>query len=405
MNASISVVCFKSKTLANGENPLMLQVNKDGKRKYKSLGISVNQNQWDFKKNRPKPTCPDGEYIQQIILNKVTELQKQVLNYGADNQNFTLNKLLNGGSNQVKEAKVGEYFEKLISEFESSGKVGNRRVYKDALNTVKAFSKGNLNFTFADIDANWLNRFENWMRANKNKETSMSLRLRTLRSAYNKAIDEKAAYKINYPFNDFKISKFSTKTNKRAITKAEIQRIIKVDLSKEKESVQFARDIFIFSYLCSGINFTDIANLQPENINGNQIQYIRQKTGKKINVLLIPDAIKILDKYSVTTQKTGYIFPILNKRVHKTAQQKQNRILKVLGHTGRGLKRIAELCKISTNLSTYVARHSFATVLKNSGVNVALISEALGHSELSTTQIYLDSFDSKQFNDAMKHLL
>ncbi|MCE4565203.1 site-specific integrase [Maribellus sp. CM-23] len=405
MNASISVVCFKSKTLANGENPLMLQVNKNGKRKYKSLGISVNQNHWDFKKNRPKPTCPDGEYIQQIILNKVTELQKQVLNYGADNQNFTLNKLLNGSSNQVKEVKVGEFFNKLISEFGSSGKVGNRRVYKDALNTVKAFSKGNLNFTFADIDVNWLNRFENWMRANKNKETSMSLRLRTLRSAYNKAIEEKAAYKINYPFNEFKISKFNTKTSKRAITKAEIQKIIKVNLSKEKESVQLARDIFIFSYLCSGINFTDIANLQPDNISGNQMQYIRQKTGKKINVLLIPDTIKIIEKYSIATPQTGHIFPILDKRIHKTAQQKRNRIHKVLGRTGKGLKRIAELCKITTNLSTYVARHSFATVLKNSGVSIALISEALGHSALSTTQIYLDSFENKQFNEAMKHLI
>ena len=79
MNASISVVCYKSKTLANGDNPLLLQVSKDGKRKYKSIGLSVNQKYWDFKKNRPKPNCPDGEYIQQIILNKVNELQKQVL--------------------------------------------------------------------------------------------------------------------------------------------------------------------------------------------------------------------------------------------------------------------------------------------------------------------------------------
>ncbi|WP_394701124.1 Arm DNA-binding domain-containing protein [uncultured Draconibacterium sp.] len=91
--ASISVICFKSKNLANGENPLMLQVNKDGRRKYKSLGISVNQSDWDFKKNRPKPTCPDVRYIQQIILNKVTELQKLLLNLGADNQNFPLNNL------------------------------------------------------------------------------------------------------------------------------------------------------------------------------------------------------------------------------------------------------------------------------------------------------------------------
>jgi site-specific recombinase XerD len=405
MNASISVVCFKSKTLANGENPLMLQVNKEGKRKYQSLGISVNQNHWDFKKNKPKPTCPDGEYIQQIILNKVTELQKQILFFNADNKDFTINNILHGNGQRLKEKTVGEFYKELIQGFERNDKTGNRLIYKGSLNSIKTFAKGKTNFLFTDIDVQWLNKYEKWLLSKGNKETTISLLFRTLRSAYNKAIEAKYTTNINYPFNEFKISKFNTRTSKRAISKAEIQEIIKVNLSKEKESVQLARDIFIFSYLSSGINFTDIANLQPENISENQIQYIRQKTGKKINVLLIPDAVNIIQKYSIKTQQTGYLFPILNKRIHQTAQQKRNRIHKVLGHTGKGLKRIAELCKITTNLSTYVARHSFATILKNSGVNIALISEALGHSELSTTQIYLDSFENKQFNEAMKHLL
>lgn len=404
MNASISVVCFKSKTLANGENPLMLQVNKDGKRKYKSLGISVNQNHWDFKKNKPKPTCPDGDYIQQIILNKITDLQKQVLSYIAENKHFSINNILND-NHKLMEKTVGEFYKELIQSFEQNSKTGNRLIYKGSLNSIKTFAKGKTNFLFSDIDVQWLNKYEKWLLSKGNKETTISLLFRTLRSAYNKAIETKCTTKINYPFNDFKISKFSTKTNKRAISKAEIQKIIKVNLSKEKGSVQFARDIFIFSYLCSGINFTDIANLQPENINGNRMQYTRQKTGKKINVSLITDAINIIDKYIDISPKTGYVFPILDKRVHKTAQQKQNRIHKVLGHTGKGLKRIAELCTIKTNLSTYVARHSFATVLKNSGVSVALISEALGHSELSTTQIYLDSFQNNQISNAMRKLI
>lgn len=404
MNTSISVVCFKSKTLANGENPLMLQVNKDGKRRYKSLGISVNQNHWDFKKNKPKPTCPDGDYIQQIILNKITDLQKQVLSFIAENKHFTINNILNE-NHKYTEKTVGEFYKELILSFEQNSKTGNRLIYKGSLNSIKTFAKGKTNFLFSDIDLQWLNKYEKWLHSKGNKETTISLLFRTLRSAYNKAIETKCTTNINYPFNDFKISKFSTKTNKRAISKAEIQKIINVNLIKEKGTVQLARDIFIFSYLCSGINFTDIANLQPENINGNRMQYTRQKTGKKINVLLIPNAVNIIEKYSGATEQTGYIFPILDIRIHKTAQQKQNRIHKVLGQIGKGLKQIAELCEIKTNLSTYVARHSFATVLKNSGVSIALISEALGHSELSTTQIYLDSFESTQFNEAMKHLL
>jgi len=75
MNASISVVCYKSKTLCNGENPLMIQVSKNGKRKYQSLGVSINPKYWDFTKNKPKPNCPNGEFIQKIIQYKVTSLE------------------------------------------------------------------------------------------------------------------------------------------------------------------------------------------------------------------------------------------------------------------------------------------------------------------------------------------
>ena len=101
----------------------------------------------------------------------------------------------------------------------------------------------------------------------------------------------------------------------------------------------------------------------------------------------------------------GYLFPILNVEVHKTALQKQNRIHKILSKVNSNLKLIATQSGLDINLTTYVARHSFATVLKKSGVNIALISEALGHSDLATTQIYLDSFDNEQIDDAMKNLL
>ncbi|MEZ5103534.1 MAG: site-specific integrase [Draconibacterium sp.] len=405
MNASISIVCFKSKTLANGENPLMLQVSKDGKRKYKSLGISVNQNHWDFKKNRPKPTCPDGEYIQQIILNKTSELQKQVLNFGAEEKDFTVGNLLNGRKQKVIESKVGEFFKLLINEYEISGKLGNRRAHKGTLNSIKTFTKGNLNFTFSDIDVDWLIKYEKWQRSRNNKETSMGVRFRTLRSVYNKAIKANLANKKNYPFNEFKVSKFSKQTKKRAISKADILKILNLNLSQENESVQFSRDIFIFSYLCGGINFTDIANLKPENVETDKLNYCRQKTGKRISLIIPHAAIDLINRYRISRRSDNYLFPILDIDKHRTPIQQENRKHKIMIKVNKDLKLISELAEIDFNLSTYVARHSFATVLKNSGVNIALISEALGHSELSTTQIYLDSFENKQFNEAMKHLL
>jgi Site-specific recombinase XerD len=166
----------------------------------------------------------------------------------------------------------------------------------------------------------------------------------------------------------------------------------------QKKYVELSKDIFIFSYLCGGINFTDIANLTRENIVNDRLHYIRQKTGKPIKIGIPQEAMLIIEKYS--KESNGYLFPILDNKVHKTALQKQNRIHKIRGKVNEILKILGKRLGIEANITTYVARHSFASVLKKSGVNIALISEALGHSDLATTQIYLDSFDNEQVDKA-----
>ena len=405
MNASISVVCYKSKTLSNGENPLMLQVSKNGKRKYQSVGISIDPKFWDFVKNKPKANCPDGEFIQKVILDKVIEFQKRILELNANQKDYTPTTLLERKQESISIRTVGVFYKDLIALYEATDKRGNRLIYKGSYNSIKDFSKGRLNFLFSDIDLEWLNKYEKWLRSKGNKETTISLLFRTLRSAYNKAIEAKSTKKDNYPFNDFKINKFDITTQKRAISKADILKIIEIDLSHELESVIVSRDIFVFSYLCAGINFTDIANLKIDNVIGNRLQYTRQKTGKKINLLLNSEATQIINRYSLKERPDNYFFPILDNKIHITPTQKQNRIHKILGRTDKCLKSIATLANLNVNLTTYVARHSFATILKKSGVNIGLISEALGHSDIGTTQIYLDSFENSQIDDAMKFLL
>ena len=360
MNATINVVCCKWKTLANGEVPLMLRICKDSKKKYQSLGISIPVKYWDFTRNRLKPSCPNREYIQKIILNK---------------------------------------------QYANESKCGNRLIYKSSYNSLYTFTKGNLDIPFSAINPSWLCNYEKWLRSKGNKETTMSLMLRTLRSTYNKAIENKYARKSDYPFNEYKIGKFDVSTEKRAIAKADIMKLT-ADISSvgKRQYVQLSKDIFMFSYLCGGINFTDIANLTSKNIvDGKRLHYIRQKTGKLIKLGLSDAALRIIERYAPDSH--GYLFPILNVEVHKTALQKQNRIHKILSKVNSNLKLIATQSGLDINLTTYVARHSFATVLKKSGVNIALISEALGHSDLATTQIYLDSFDNEQIDDAMKNLL
>ena len=200
------------------------------------------------------------------------------------------------------------------------------------------------------------------------------------------------------------INKFDTSTHKRAIAKTEVVKFMKdaPDLGK-RHCVQLSKDIFVFSYLCGGINFTDIANLTTANIVNGRLEYVRQKTHKKIKIGIPSEAMKIIEKY--TPESKGYLFPILDKNLHKTPLQRQNRIHKILAKVNKNLKLLAAELGIEDTVTTYVARHSFATILKKSGVNIAIISEALGHSDLATTQIYLDSFDNEQIDNAMKNLL
>ena len=404
MNATISIICYKPKTLINGEHPLMIRISKDGKRKYKSVGVSVKPENWDFKKNRPKATCPNKDFILKIILDKEVEYQKQVLELKADNREFTASTLIETkAKKRVK--SVSEYYVELIDELKSLNKIGNAKVYGDSFCSLKNFTNKKLDIPFSHIDMNFLKRYEKWLRQKNYAETSLSLLFRTLRSVYNKAIDEKHAKRNNYPFNDFRISKFNTKTAKRAISKPEIMKIMDMDLSNEDRYTQFSRDLFIFSYFCSGINFTDMANLKPNNIVNERLIYVRQKTAKRINIPLCEKAIEIISVYSEKAKATGYLFSILNENEHKTETQKYDRRKIVLYRVNRRLKKLSAKIGTDINLTTYVARHSYATVLKNSGVNIALIGETLGHSDLKTTQIYLDSFENSQIDEAMKNLL
>lgn len=197
-----------------------------------------------------------------------------------------------------------------------------------------------------------------------------------------------------YPFDEFKVSKFSIKTEKRAINKDSIRVIMDLDVCKQSEYVQLSKDLFIFSYLCRGINFTDMANLTMNNIQDNRLIYIRQKTGKKINITLCQESIGIIAKYqSINSNK--YIFAILDENVHKTEMQKYNRRKKVLLKVNRALKVIGNIADINANLTTYVARHTFATLALNKGVSLESVSKILGHTNIRTTMIYANVTNQK----------
>ena len=401
MRATVNVVCYRSKTLSNGEHPLMIRVIKDRKIKYQSLGISVKAGCWNFNKNKPKHSCPNRDLILKIIFDKNSEYQKQILELKTENKEFTTSTLIPDKS--VKTKTVGEFFQDIIEDFKLSNRVGNAKIYRDTCNFLKQYTDNRLDIPFSHIDINFLKGYEKWLKQKGWKETTISLTFRTIRSVYNKAIEAKYAKESYYPFKIFKVSKFNTSTEKRAISKDTIKKIIDFDTTQKDYYIQMSKDLFIFSYLCGGINFIDLANLTIKNIIDNRIIYVRQKTQKRINVPLNSTALSILKKH--ISEGDNYIFPILDNKVHITELQKFHRRHKVLSKVNKSLKKIAEELNIEADLTTYVARHSYATVLKNSGVSVALISETLGHSDLKTTQIYLDSFENSQIDKALENLL
>ena len=405
MKATVEVVCYKSKPLKDGTFPLMLRVTKDRKRKYVSLGLSLHEKFWDFEKGKPKRNCPNKEQIERLIAAKTAEYNDLIVEMTAQQREYTVETLVSHFHNQVRCATVVELYDKLIDDMKPGGKLGKARLYKNSRTTLLKFTGQRLQIPFSDIDAVWLRRYENWLRTSGCGDTTISQLFRTLRSVFNKAVELQLVKRDYYPFDTYKVSKFDTRTKKRAITKEDVRKVIALDLSQGYPSERLARDIFVFSYFGAGINFADIALLKYGNVRDGRVQYVRKKTGKPINFLLTEEMRNIIVKYQQQGQTDeDYIFPILDRRVHRTEQQRYDRTHKVLTNTNRWLRKIGQRVGIE-HLTTYVARHTFATVLKRSGVNIAIISESLGHSDLSTTQIYLDSFENSQIDAAMQHLL
>lgn len=405
MKASVDVICYTSKTLKDGTCPLMLRITKSRKRKYLSIGMSVEPKFWDFDKNRPKRNCPNKTAIDKLINAKLSEYNNLIIDLSAEQRQYTPESLVQTLDSKVAFKTVLELYNSLIADMQKSGKLGNAAVYKYSRDSLIKFNRNTLDIPFRDIDAVWLKRYEEWLHGRGCKDTTTSQLFRTLRSVFNKALEIGIIKHDCYPFAKFKLSKFDLSTEKRAIAKSDMQKIIDLDLSHACFYTRLAKEMFIFSYFGAGINFTDIALLQFSDIKENRVHYIRKKTGKAIGFPLSDMGKEIISNYGNREHSdSDYIFPILSKHTHKTELQKRNRIHKVLGHVNKRLKEIGALTGIE-DLTTYVARHTFATVLKRSGVNIAIISESLGHSDLATTQIYLDSFENSQIDEAMKNLL
>jgi site-specific recombinase XerD len=399
MITTVNVLCYRSKTLSNGENPLMIRICKDGKKKYKSLGVSLNPIYWDFKKGKPKAKCPNKTAIEKLISAKKKEFTDEIVKLKSECKEFTTNTLVEIISNPVKPKTVNDVFLAQIQRLSEEKRRGYMLSTQQVYNSLIKYNK-HLNIYFSEIDVTWLRKYETWLKKQKLSENTIGIRFRTLRAIYNIAMEQNLIKPEQYPFKSYKVSKLHKETAKRAITKEEINKVMTFNTSNEYSIL--AIGLFSFSYLMGGINFVDMAYLTKENVLDDRLIYTRRKTKKLIKLPLQNKAIELVNKYH--NPNNPYLFPILSQ-FHKTEIQQANRVHKVITKINQHLKEIGKELNIPIDLTTYVARHSFATVLKRSGVSTSIICESLGHSSEKVTQIYLDSFDNIQIDEAMKNLL
>jgi len=414
-----NIVFWKYKTNKKKESLIFIRVIEDRKPRYIKTGLCSTEEDWDFAKNQFKTKYRKAEDQYKIPIH---EKNNEILNKRVREAESLIKELITKdniiSSEQVKKElvnnrKIGKdsllnYIDSIVDEKKKHNKIGTATCYKDLKRSLTRFlAKNDRNdISFKEVTIAFLKDYENDFRERKVKDTGISFYFRTLRAVFNRAIEDGTCRRDMYPFDKYKVSHFKTHTTKRAITKDEIEKIKQLDL--EPDSPLFlSRNIFLFSYYCSGINFSDIAMLTWANIKNNRLVYVRLKTKKTYNLLLLEPCLEIIDHYrnNYFRGEQSSIFPIIDIDKHKTQTTIQNRIHKILGQTNKDLKQIGEKLNIETPITTYVARHTFATVLKRSGISTSIISEALGHDTERTTQIYLDSFANEILDEASKALL
>jgi len=262
--------------------------------------------------------------------------------------------------------------------------------------------------------------WEQTLRATGASDNTLSNRFRTLRAVLNQAIAGGLLKPGAYPFartvaekHKFQVGKFDVSTAKRAVGRHELRRLEALEPANDR--LQLAKDVFLFSFYGGGIDFVDLAQLRWRDLSGEasgtghpeRLHYVRQKTGGKFSLPLLAPAAAILAAYRPLTYATAssYVFPVLDEARHGTPHKVQNRLHKLLGQVNKDLKELGELAGIATPLTTYVARHTFATTLKQAGTQTAVISQAMGHKSEAVTAVYLDSFASELVDSAFEGLL
>ena len=247
-----------------------------------------------------------------------------------------------------------------------------------------------------------MSRWLSGMKAGSGREAflrnSSSFYMRVLRSVYNKAVTKRLV-KQTFPFQN--VYTGVDKTRKRAIDEQHILDLCKLSLPA-LSPLALARDLFLFSYCTRGMAFVDMAFLCKKNIHNGYICYTRKKTGQQLVIRVEPLIQKIISRYAGQTKRSQYLLPIISSEDPVIAFSQYQT---ALGYYNKLLKRISKILDLDISLSSYTARHSWATAARNHNVPISVISAGMGHTTEKTTQIYLASLESSVIDQANQSIL
>lgn len=362
-----------------GEAPIYFRIIKNRKITYISSGISINPKYWDGNKSRVKKIHSDSEIINNFLLQKEKDIIENLI------KNYTFE------SRKIKQVLFGkhsinlfEFSQSIIEDYRSRG-FRKSIVIEKTIQLLKEFNKSNVLY-FNEIDLEFLIKFKLFLKAKNYSETTVSNYLSYLKLVLKKAMQEKVIHYSNNPFVYFKIGRGKFK-ERLFLIQEELDALIKLNLTNSDEIL--VRDLFIFGCYCGGIRFSDILSLKNKNFDGSHISFISRKTTTQQRIKVPSIGIEIINRYKQNENENTFIFPIFNDSIDLENEELfQNKRLESNMKINKQLKLILEKAGIHKYITFHCSRHTFATLALSKSISIEKVSKILGHSSVSTTQIY-----------------
>lgn len=348
--------------------------------------------EWD-EKNGTVTIATDGrctilQFIKERINWDVKRLNAVISKLHGSGSEFTANDIVKGVYESVNGQSFFQFMESVIIQLKRLNRERTVETYTVTLNSFMRFRKDN-DVLLDEINSDLMMEYEAYLKAHGVTMNTVSFYMRILRATYNRAV-EKGLTEQRNPFQH--VYTGIDKTVKRAIPLKAIKQIKELDLAL-KPSLDFARDMFLFSFYTRGMSFIDMAYLRKKDLQNGILSYRRRKTGQQLFIRWEKCMQEIIDKYPKIG--TDYLLPIIKKSGNERQQYRN-----ALRLVNNKLKEISVMVGLQTNLTMYVSRHSWASIAKSKNVPLAIISEGMGHDSEATTQIYLASLDSSLIDKA-----